>query len=114
MTMTMRAHAAIWLTIVGTMSCARTSNAPKAEPPTLNVTDWTDKTELYMEYPPLVAGEPALFAVHLTRLDDFKPVTSGHAALEFAPIAGGQPKVLTGPPPSRPGAFRIEGPPPAA
>ena len=25
--------------------------------PTLDVTDWTDKTELFMEYPPLVAGQ---------------------------------------------------------
>ena len=30
-----------------------------------------------MEYPALVAGRPALFAVHLTRLEDFSPVRSG-------------------------------------
>ena len=33
---------------------------PAAEPPTLDVTHWTDKTELFMEYPPLVAGQTAL------------------------------------------------------
>ena len=36
------------------------SDVPKAETPSLNVTDWTEKTELYMEYPPLVAGRTAL------------------------------------------------------
>ena len=46
----------------------RRAEAAEAEAPTLNVTDWTDKTELFMEYPPLVAGQTALFAVHLTRL----------------------------------------------
>ena len=40
------------------------------------MTDWTDKTELFMEYPPLVAGETALFAVHLTKLGDFSAVNA--------------------------------------
>ena len=43
---------------------------PEAELPTLDVTSWTDKTEVFMEYPPLVAGQTALYAVHLTRLSD--------------------------------------------
>ena len=94
-------------------ACARPSETPKAESATLNVTDWTDKTELYMEYPPLVAGQTALFAVHLTKLSDFTPVNTGRARIEFAPEAGGLAKVLEGPEPSRPGAFRVEGVPPA-
>src|SRR6185295_3068018 len=85
-----------------------------SETPTLNVTHWTDRTELYMEYPPLVAGHTALFAVHLTTLGDFKPVTAGQARVEFTPAAGGQPTALIGPQPSRPGAFRVEGVAPAA
>ena len=87
---------------------------PKPEPPTLNVTHWTERTELYMEYPPLVAGQSALFAVHLTRLADFKAVTAGQARVEFAPESGGPSVSLVGPKPSRPGAFRVEGLPPAA
>lgn len=94
--------------------CARQTETAKAESETLNVTHWTDKTELYMEYPPLVAGRTALFAVHLTKLDDFKPVSAGRASVEFAPEAGGQPKTIAGPEPSRPGAFRVDGAPPAA
>ena len=38
------------------VACAPKAEPEKAEPPTLDVTSWTDKTELFMEYPPLVAG----------------------------------------------------------
>jgi membrane fusion protein, heavy metal efflux system len=94
--------------------CSRQTEPAAKEPPTLNVTHWTDRTELYMEYPPLVAGQTALFAVHLTKLADFKPVTAGQARVEFTPEGGGAPTSLVGPQPSRPGAFRVEGAPPAA
>ena len=114
MTMKMRTHAAILLTIVSTSACARSVDAPKTEPAMLNVTDWTARTELYMEYPPLVAGQSARFAVHLTRLDDFKALNAGTPSIEFTPERGGTPTVLRGSPPSRPGAFRVDGMPPAA
>src|SRR2546422_5287223 len=97
------------------IACRRTgAPAENAEPPTLNVTHWTEKTELYMEYPPLVAGQPALFAVHLTKLDDFKALNAGTPSIEFTAESGGTRTVLRGSPPSRPGAFRVEGKPPAA
>jgi cobalt-zinc-cadmium efflux system membrane fusion protein len=114
MTMKLRATAAIWLAITGMAGCARPGGTPRAEPATLNVTDWTATTELYMEYPPLVAGQAALFAVHLTRLDDFKALNAGTSSIEFTRDGGGAPTILRGAPPSRPGAFRVEGPPPAA
>jgi cobalt-zinc-cadmium efflux system membrane fusion protein len=95
--------------------CNRASSpAERAEDelPTLDVTHWTEKTELFMEYPPLVAGQPALFAIHLTRLADFTPVSAGQATVEFTPESGGTAKTLVGPKPSRPGAFRVEEAPP--
>ena len=95
-------------------ACRRSAEAPKAEAPSLNVTNWTEKTELYMEYPPLVAGHTALFAVHLTNLADFQPLTSGRPRIEFAPETDGAAKVIRGSEPSRPGAFRVEGETPAA
>lgn len=107
----------VWAAIVlaaGVAACGSRAKPPEAEPKTLNVTNWTDKTELFMEYPPLVAGKDALFAVHLTKMDDFKPVTAGQAKLELTPEAGGPPTVLVAPKPSRPGAFRVEGAAPAA
>jgi membrane fusion protein, heavy metal efflux system len=109
-----RVLAATVIAVIGTSGCSRKSEPATSEPPTLNITRWSDRTELYMEYPPLVAGHSALFAVHLTKLGDFKPVTAGQARVEFTPERGGQPTALVGPQPSRPGAFRVEGAPPAA
>src|SRR6186997_2095991 len=98
------------LALMSSASACRSQATPpeEAETPTLDVTDWTEKTELFMEYPPLVAGKTALFAVHLTQMHDFKPVTAGQAKVEFTPEAGGPPTALVGPKPSRPGAFRVE------
>jgi len=72
---------------VALSGCRRTNTASEAanELPTLDVTHWTDKTELFMEYPVLVSGQKSLFAVHLTRLNDFGPVNDGHARVEFTP-----------------------------
>jgi cobalt-zinc-cadmium efflux system membrane fusion protein len=109
-----RTRGAVVAVTILTAACARRSEAPKAEPATLNVTHWTAATELYMEYPPLVAGQAARFAVHLTRLADFQALNAGTPSLEFAAESGGPPTVLRGSPPSRPGAFRIDGTPPAA
>ena len=104
----------ILLTSCYGFGCARHRDEPKAETATLNVTHWTEESELYMEYPPLVAGQPALFAVHLTKLDDFKALNAGTPSIEFTAESGGTRTVLRGSPPSRPGAFRVEGKPPGA
>jgi len=97
------------------VACERgAAEDPQAEIPTLDVTAWTDKTELFMEYPPLVAGQTALFAVHLTRLSDFSAMTEGRPRLEFMPASGGAPAVLQGSEASRPGVFRVEAAAPAA
>src|SRR5687768_897837 len=95
-------------------ACTPQANPAEAEPPTLDVTDWSGRTELFMEYPPLVAGQTALFPVQLTRMQDFKPVTAGRVEIEFTPVAGAPPTALAGAPPSRPGVFRVEGAAPAA
>ena len=107
---------AVALLLVGCASACG-GDAPATEPaesPTLDVTNWTDKTELFMEYPPLVAGQEALFAVHLTRLSDFSAMTEGRPRLEFAPESGGVPIVVQGNEASRPGVFRVLGPMPPA
>jgi len=51
------------------------SSAPKtqaAEP--LKATVWTRGGELYLEYPALVRSRKERFAIHLTRLADFRAV----------------------------------------
>jgi len=47
------------------------------------ITEWTDKTELFMEYPELIVGEEATFAVHLTRLSDFRPISESEVRFDF-------------------------------
>lgn len=69
------------------------------------VTVWTDETELFFEYPVLVAGQPSEpWAVHVTRLSDFSPVAEGQLRLRFERREGGA--FVTEPvAPSRPGVF---------
>jgi RND family efflux transporter MFP subunit len=90
-------------------ACNRAAAPPPAEPPTLDVTSWTDKSELFMEYPPLVAGQTVRFAVHLTSLADFSALNAGRPRIEMIPDAGGAAVTLPGSEPLRPGAFRVEG-----
>jgi len=90
-------------------SCNRQPAPAAPEAPTLDVTSWTDKSELFMEYPPLVAGETVRFAVHLTRLGDFSALNAGRPRIEMTPESGGAPVTLPGSEPLRPGAFRVEG-----
>lgn len=43
----------------------------------LSFTRWTERTELFVEFPQLVVGQPSPFAAHLTRMSDFTPLDSG-------------------------------------
>lgn len=100
--------------VLSLAACGRGAPEPESDVPTLDLTSWTDETELFMEYPPLVAGRTALFAVHLTRLSDFSAMTAGRPRLELTPESGGTPLALQGEEPSRPGVFRIEAAAPPA
>lgn len=40
-------------------------------------THYTDKSELFVEFPALVAGQDSRFAAHVTRLTDYSPVREG-------------------------------------
>ena len=106
--------AALSLALVGFGACGRETATPDPELPTLDVTHWTEKTELFMEYPPLVAGQEALYAVHLTRLSDFSAMNTGRPRIEFTPESGGAPVVLQGNEPTRPGVFRVQAASPSA
>jgi cobalt-zinc-cadmium efflux system membrane fusion protein len=90
-------------------TCGPRSAPPAAEAPSLDVTSWTEKSELFMEYPPLVAAQTVRFAVHLTRLGDFSAVNAGRPHIEMTPESGGSAVRLAGSEPLRPGAFRVEG-----
>src|SRR5678816_4644177 len=90
-------------------ACRKPPAAADKEAPTLDVTSWTDKSELFMEYPPLVAGQTIRFAVHLTRLADFSALNAGRPSIEMTPESGGTSVTVPGSEPLRPGAFRVEG-----
>lgn len=64
--------------------CRSTPPPPPAEGPSpIAVTVWSPRTELFMEFPPLVAGAQARFAIHLTNLDDFSPLREGRVVVRF-------------------------------
>ncbi len=83
------------------------------EVPMVSVTHWTEKTELFMEHPLLVAGAEVRMAVHVTTLADFKPLNTGRPAIDLVDRAG-KTTTLQGSDPLRPGAFRVEGRVPGA
>lgn len=78
-----------------------------AESPMIAISRWTDKTELFMEHPPLVAGEKARFAIHFTELSRFTPLNEGRVAVE---LRRGELAVQTfiAEAPSRPGIFGVD------
>ncbi len=73
------------LSALVTIGCGDDSEAPAAERHGGgSVTTWTAAVELFFEYPPLVAGrESDPWAIHLTVLDGFAPVTQGVLTLRF-------------------------------
>jgi membrane fusion protein, heavy metal efflux system len=48
-----------------------------------SVTQYTDSTEIFMEYPALVVGQEAKFLIHLSDMKDFKSVNRGILTIEF-------------------------------
>lgn len=69
------------------------------------VTDFTELTELFVEFPPFAVDRDSPFAAHFTRLADFTPIGEGQATVRLA--GGGAPEetFTAGPSPVR-GIFR--------
>src|SRR5262245_2931949 len=81
--------------------------AGETEPHPESITNWSTKSELFVEYPPLIVGQTSRFAIHLTRLDTFKPISKARVEIRLAP-GSGQPEVFTAIAPSRPGIFGVD------
>ncbi|MBN4081052.1 efflux RND transporter periplasmic adaptor subunit [Caldithrix abyssi] len=58
------------------------------ELPSVSITQWTDKMELFMEYPVLVKSTAGKFIIHLTVLENFEPVREGAVTLMFRHTSG--------------------------
>ena len=89
------------------MSCGNQkedSTASEAEYiPAKSITLWTDKTELFVEFPSLIVGENSRFAAHFTVLDKHKPVREGEVTVSL--IKGDKGIRNTAESPSSPGIF---------
>ena len=85
---------------------AKTAPAAPEKAEGLSISHWTGKTELFMEYPALVAGQAARFAVHFTRLDNFKPMRAGKVEVRLESVSGTE--TFSSPAPSRPGIFGVD------
>lgn len=73
---------------------------------TTAVTVWTSRTEIFMEYPPLIVGKELRFAVHLTWLDTFTAVNEGTVTLVLNPTGDGDAVTVIADRPTSPGIFR--------
>jgi len=103
--MTLLLLAAIVLTGCSTKKPGETAEEHEAE--SMQLTAYSAKSELFMEFAEPVAGEKAAFLIHLTRLSDWKPVSEGALKLVFTP-AGGAAISFTVPAPARPGIYQTE------
>ena len=94
------------LVIVGCEKKVAPQKVQEPEVQTESATNWTAKTELFMEHPPLVAGQTSRFAIHLTRLDNFKAVANGKVEVQLIKD-GSAPETFSTDAPSRPGIFGV-------
>ena len=73
------------------------------EIPRLDYTIWTDQTELFVEFPVLIVGQPSKFAAHFTVMDKHQPVREGSVTVSL--IRGDKGIRSTAEIPSSPGIF---------
>lgn len=113
--MTMIKQALTVLLLAGAITACRSTppqqSVGEEEPPAVAVTIWSDRTELFMEYPPLVAGIEAAFHIHLTDLANFKPLREGRVVVRFE---GDDVQRFEVDGPSTPGIFNVSVKVPAA
>lgn len=102
------------LTLVGVLTgTACGSGAPaemeeEHEHPSVVVTQWNDSTELFLEYPEVVAGEATgNWAIHLSSMKDFRPIVEGRLTVRFVP-AQGEGQSFTVEAPARDGIFLLD------
>ena len=112
--MIIRPHVWVTAATIALAACADTapppSDPPEAAetPPPVVVSRWTELSELFVEFPPLVEGVTSRFAIHFTDLATFEPLRDGRAIVrltgagteadEFASVDG----------PGRPGIFGVD------
>jgi len=73
------------LGLAAVSACVREPDAvDEPEHESVVITQWNDSTELFLEYPHLLAGEAmGNWAIHLSSMKDFKPIRSGTLTVRF-------------------------------
>ena len=84
---------------------AVTDTVADAEPLPVVETRWTTRSELFVEYPPLVEGQTSRFAIHVTDLSTFEPVRKGRATVH---LTGARDREFAVDTPGRPGIFAVD------
>jgi RND family efflux transporter MFP subunit len=83
------------------------------EGPSLAITRWTDRYELFVELPAPTSNKPVPYHAHVTRLSDFAAVTEGTFRVRFKATSGvAKEAAQVGV--KRPGIFVFDSPAPAA
>ena len=104
----MRIRGAVVLPACLALGCDGGAGAIEAvdeELPPVVETRWTGRSELFMEYPPLVEGETSRFAIHFTDLATFEPPRAGRAEVRLDGAGG---EAFTVDAPGRPGIFGVD------
>lgn len=107
-TLSVRRAALALLWLVPLASCGRGGVEEVAEHPSEVVTQWNGATELFLEYPHPLAGKAVgNWAIHLTDMEDFKPIVSGSLVVRFLKD-GRVAQEFTIPKPARNGIFLLD------
>ncbi len=81
----------IWglIVLISMAGCAhQQSSENSSAEESVSITKWTEKTELFVEFSPLLVGKETAFAAHLTDLETFKPVSDGALKVSLTPSQG--------------------------
>jgi membrane fusion protein, heavy metal efflux system len=100
---------AISVAVISLAACkgkSSTAESHEEELRSVAYTLYTDKSELFVEFKPLVVGQASKFAAHLTKLGEtFLPYTEGVVTVSFIQGTKGIKNTATAP--SSPGIFRL-------
>lgn len=110
MTITRRAiyTACLLATSAALAACGADEAEEEQEHPSVVVTQWNDSTELFLEYPHLLAGEATgNWAIHLSNMKNFTPITVGTLTVRFLSV-GGEATTFTLEAPARDGIYLLD------